>query len=398
VLTASKDVAAPSVPGRPSRSETSAYLNQIKQHMETTTQSEMPPGAGKSSVNPDALNQLLGQMVNDLGAAANGALVVLGDGLGIYTALAEIGPATSEKLAEKANLNERQLREWLSAQTASGYVSHDAASNSFFLTPEQTAVFADPDSPAAMVGGFYGISAIYHDEPLVAESFRTGQGLPWGKHHTCLFCGTERFFRPGYQANINENWIPALDGVQQKLSNGIRVADIGCGHGISTLIMAKAFPKSEFYGFDSHPASIEAAKSHAQERQIDNVRFSTAAAKDFPGNDYGFVTIFDALHDMGDPVGAASHINKALQPDGSFMIVEPMAQDSLVENMNPVGRVYYAFSTMICTPNSLSQEVGLALGAQAGERRLREVLSKGGFTRVRRAAETPFNMILEARP
>jgi len=366
--------------------------------METTTQNEKPPGTGKSSVNPDALNQLLGQMVNDLGAAANGALVVLGDGLGIYTALAEIGPATSEKLAEKTKLNERQLREWLSAQAASGYVSYDAEKNSFFLSPEQTAVFADPDSPAAMVGGFYGVSAVYHDEPLVAESFRTGRGLAWGKHHTCLFCGTERFFRPGYQANINESWIPALDGVQQKLSDGIRVADIGCGHGISTLIMAKAFPKSEFYGFDSHPASIEAARSHAQDQQISNVHFSAGAAKDFPGDDYGFVTIFDALHDMGDPVGAASHIKETLQPDGSFMIVEPMAQDTLAENINPVGRVYYAFSTMICTPNSLSQEVGLALGAQAGERRLRDVLSKGGFTRVRRAAETPFNMILEARP
>src|ERR1700757_1226027 len=366
--------------------------------METTTQSEMPPGAGKSSLNPDALNQLLGQMVNDLGAAVNGALIVLGDGLGIYTALADIGPATSQKLAEKTNLNERQLREWLSAQAASGYISYDAAKNSFFLTPEQTAVFADPDSPAAMVGGFYGISAIYHDEPLVAESFRSGQGLPWGRHHTCLFCGTERFFRPGYQANINETWIPALDGVQQKLASGTRVADIGCGHGISTLIMAKAFPKSEFYGFDSHPGSIEAATGLAREQQITNIHFSTAAAKNFPGKDYGFVTIFDALHDMGDPVGAASHVKEALDADGAFMIVEPMAQDSLTENLNPVGRVYYAFSTMICTPNSLSQEIGLALGAQAGERRFKEVLLKGGFTRVRRAAETPFNMILEARP
>jgi SAM-dependent methyltransferase len=366
--------------------------------METTARSEMPAGAGKSSLNADALNQLLGQMVNDLGAAVNGALVVLGDGLGIYTALADIGPATSQKLAEKTNLNERQLREWLSAQAASRYVSYDEASDSFFLTPEQTAVFADPDSPAAMVGGFYGVSAVYHDEPLVAESFRTGRGLPWGEHHNCLFCGTERFFRPGYQANINENWIPALEGVQEKLASGTRVADIGCGHGISTLIMAKAFPKSEFYGFDLHPASIEAANRHAQEQQITNVRFSIATAKDFPGNDYGFVTVFDALHDMGDPVGAASHVQTVLQPDGTFMIVEPLARDSLAENINPVGRVYYGFSTMICTPGSLSQEVGLALGAQAGERRLRDVLSKGGFTRVRRAAETPFNMILEARP
>ncbi|HEV3210901.1 MAG TPA: class I SAM-dependent methyltransferase [Chthoniobacterales bacterium] len=366
--------------------------------METTTESEMPAGAGKSSLNPDALNHLLGQMVNDLGAAVNGALIVLGDGLGIYTALADIGKATSQKLAEKTNLNERQLREWLSAQAASGYISYDAASDTFFLTPEQAAVFADPDSPAAMVGGFYGVSAVYHDEPLVAESFRTGASLPWGRHHNCLFCGTERFFRPGYQANISENWIPALDGVQQKLSAGTRVADIGCGHGISTLIMAKAFPNSEFYGFDLHPASIDAANRHAKEQQTANVQFSIAAAKDFPGSDYGFVTVFDALHDMGDPVGAASHVKQALQPDGTFMIVEPLAGDSLAENINPVGRVYYGFSTMICTPGSLSQEVGLALGAQAGERRLRDVLSKGGFTRFRRAVETPFNMILEARP
>jgi SAM-dependent methyltransferase len=363
----------------------------------TTTQTKTSAAADKVSLNPDALNQLLGQMINDLGASVNGALVVLGDKLGIYTALADIGPATSQQLAKRTDLHERQLREWLSAQAASGYVSYDPGSDAFFLTPEQVAVFADPNSPAALTGGFYAISAIYHDEPLVAESFRTGAGLPWGRHHNCLFCGIERFFRPGYQANINENWIPALDGIQQKLRAGTRVADIGCGHGISTLIMAKAFPKSQFCGFDLHPTSIEAANRHAKEQQITNVNFSIATAKDFPGNDYGFVTVFDALHDMGDPIGAASHVKQSLQADGTFMIVEPFAGDSLAENISPVGRLYYGFSTMICTPGSLSQEVGLALGAQAGERRLRDVLSKGGFTRVRRAAETPFNMILEAR-
>jgi ubiquinone/menaquinone biosynthesis C-methylase UbiE len=366
--------------------------------MQITSDIETSAGADKPSLNLDTLNQLLGQMVNDLGAAVNGALVVLGDALGIYATLADIGPATSHQLAKKTKLHERQLREWLSAQAASGYVSYDAVNEAFFLTAEQVAVFADPNNPAAMTGGFYAISAIYNDQPLVAESFRTGAGLPWGKHHTCLFCGIERFFRPGYQANINEKWIPALDGVQQKLNAGTRVADIGCGHGISTLIMAKAFPESEFYGFDLHPVSIEAAKRHAKEQQIWNAHFSVAAAKDFPGNDYGFVTVFDALHDMGDPVGAASHVNQSLQADGTFMIVEPLAGDSLAENINPVGRVYYGFSTMLCTPGSLSQEVGLALGAQAGERRLREVLSKAGFSQVRRAAETPFNMILEARP
>jgi SAM-dependent methyltransferase len=366
--------------------------------METIALSEKPSGAPKPSVNVDALNRLLGQMVNDLGAAVNGALIVLGDELGLYKALAEIGPATSQQLAGKANVHERQLREWLCAQAASGYLTYDAAKDAFFLTAEQVAVFADPDSPATMVGGFYSVSAVYHDEPLIVDSFRTGNGLPWGRHHPCLFCGTERFFRPGYQANINDKWIPALDGVQEKLTTGTRVADIGCGHGCSTLIMAKAFPNSEFDGFDLHPASIDAANQHAQEQQIPNVHFSIASAKDFPGRDYGFVTVFDALHDMGDPVGAARHVKEALQPDGTFMIVEPFAGDSLVENLNPVGRAYYGFSTMICTPGSLSQEVGLALGAQAGERRLGEVVSKGGFTRFRRAGETPFNLILEARP
>jgi SAM-dependent methyltransferase len=379
-------------------SKTLTYLNKKRTEMETTTRSEMPAGTGKSSVNPDALNQLLEQIINDLGAAVSGALIVLGDGLGIYAAMADIGPATSQKLAEKTNLNERQLREWLSAQAASGYVSYDAAREAFFLTAEQVALFADPNSPTLVTGGFYSVSAIYHDEPLVAESFRTGRGLPWANHHNCLFCGTERGFRPTYQANLSQNWIPALDGVQQKLTAGTRVADIGCGYGASTLIMAKAFPKSEFYGFDLHPASIETANGRAKEQQITNVHFSIATAKDFPGRDYGFVTVFDALHDMGDPVGAASHVKQSLQPDGTFMIVEPMAGDSLAENINPISRMYYGFSTTVCTPGSLSQEVGLALGAQAGERRLREVLLEGGFTRFRRAAETPFNMILEARP
>jgi SAM-dependent methyltransferase len=362
------------------------------------TQDEPRVRCGTPSLNPDALNQLVGRVVSDLGAALNGALVVLGDRLGIDTALAEIGPASSEELAEKTGLNERQLREWLSAQAVSGHVSYDTVSDAFFLTAEQAAVLADPNCPAAMTGGFYSVSAFYHDEPLVAESFRTGAGVPWGDHHNCLFCGTERFFRAGYEANLNREWIPALEGVQQKLAAGTRVADVGCGHGASTLIMAKAFPDSEFYGFDLHPASIETANRHAKEQGLTNAQFRVATAKDFPGRDYGFATIFDALHDMGDPVGAVSHVRRSLHTDGTLMIVEPIAGDSLAENFNPVGRVYYGFSTMVCTPGSLSQEVGLALGAQAGERRLSEVLSKGGFTRIRRATETPFNMILEARP
>ena len=331
----------------------------------------------KASVNSDALDKLLSLVVSDLGAAVNGALVVLGDRLGIYSELSKIGPASSHELAAKTSLDERQLREWLSAQAASGYINYDAEIDAFSLTAEQAAVFADPNSPVAMTGGFYSISSVYHDEPRIAESFQTGTGVPWGDHHNCLFCGVERFFRPGYEANLIERWIPALDGMKERLESGIRTADIGCGHGASTLIMAKAFPNSEFYGFDLHPASIEAANRHASEQGITNVHFRIATAKDFPG-DYGFATIFDALHDMGDPVGAASHIKQSLRSDGAFMIVEPMAGDSLAENLNPIGRVYYGFSTMVCTPASLSQEVGLALGAQAGERRLREVLPKAG--------------------
>jgi 2-polyprenyl-3-methyl-5-hydroxy-6-metoxy-1,4-benzoquinol methylase len=366
--------------------------------MEKTINNGVMANNGRSSLNADVLNQLLAKMLNDLGAAMSGALVVLGDELGIYTELAESGPVTSHQLAAKTGLHERQLREWLSAQAASGYVTYEAEKETFSLSPEQAAVFADPSSTAAMTGGFYAVSSVYHDEQLVAESFRTGKGLPWGRHNSCLFCGTERFFRPGYEANICQNWIPALEGVQQRLSSGTTVADVGCGQGVSTIIMARSFPNSKFIGFDSHEASIEAAKAHAKEEGVGNVQFAVASAKDFPGANYGFVTVFDALHDMGDPVGASTHIRQVIDPKGTFMIVEPMAGDSLTENLNPVGRMYYSASTMICTPASLSQEVGLALGAQAGERRLKEVLSAGGFTRIRRAEETPFNMILEARP
>ncbi len=357
-----------------------------------------PVGVDAPSLNPNTLRELVSQVVADLGASVNGALVILGDRLGIYSALAYLGPATSQELAQKTGLDERQLREWLSTQAASGYVSYDSARETFSLTPEQAAIFADPNSPVAMTGGFYSVSAVYHDEPVVAESFRTGSGVSWGEHHDCLFCGTERFFRPGYEANLCNNWIPALEGVHDKLTSGITVADIGCGHGASTLIMAKAYPNSKFHGFDIHAASIAAAKRHAKDQGVANVEFQVATAKDFPGRGYGFATIFDALHDMGDPVGAASHVYQSLTSDGTFMIVEPLAGDSLAENLNPVGRVYYGFSTMVCTPSSLSQEVGLALGAQAGEKRLSAVLSEAGFTRVRRATETPFNMVLEARP
>lgn len=355
------------------------------------------PRKTSGTIDTDRLNALVGLAINDMGAAVNGALVLLGDRLGIFKSLAE-GPATSQELADRSGLNERCLREWLSAQAASGYVEYDPRGEAFSMTPEQIAVFADPDSPVAMTGGVYSIAAVYHDEPLLEAAFRTGEGVAWGDHHNCLFCGTERFFRPGYAANLTTRWIPALDGVQAKLKAGARVADVGCGHGASTLIMARAFPNSRFHGYDIHPASIEAARKLAKEQGIDNVAFEVATAQDFPGDGYDLITTFDALHDMGDPVGAATRARRALADDGTWMIVEPMAGDKLEENLNPVGRIYYGFSTMVCTPAAMSQKVGLALGAQAGQRRLGGVISEGGFTRFRRATETPVNMVLEARP
>lgn len=348
-------------------------------------------------LNLDKLHAFMGRMLNDLGAAATGSLVILGDRLGLYEALWKHGPCTSAEFASVTGMHERHLREWLCAQTAAQYIEYDAASDSFALTPEQAAVFADPDSPAAMVGGFYTIGSAYLDEPKIAESFRTGKGVPWGDHHACLFCGTERFFRPGYEANLVSNWLPALDGVVEKLKKGARVADVGCGHGASTFIMARAFPSSQFVGYDLHPESIETSNKHAAEHGLKNLRFEVASAQDFPGRDFDLVAIFDALHDMGDPVGACKHIRQALAPTGTLMVVEPRAGDTLTENINPVGRVYYAASTMICTPGAISQRGGMALGAQAGDKRITEVLNAGGFSKVRRATDTPFNVVLEAR-
>jgi SAM-dependent methyltransferase len=349
-------------------------------------------------INENALNELLGKMVGDLGAAASSALVLLGDRLGIYKALAQAGTVTSQQLAEHTGLAERYLREWLACQAASGYVQCNAEKETFWMTPEQVAVFADPESPAALTGGYYSLATLFIDEPLLEDAFRTGRGVSWGEHHPCLFCGTAKFFRPGYVANLVSQWIPSIPGLREKLAAGAKVADVGCGYGISTQIMAKAFPNSEFVGFDLHQGSIDHAAEHARIDGLTNVRFEVGIAKDFPGKDYDLVTVFDALHDMGDPVGAATHIRKSLRPEGRWLLVEPMAGDRLADNLNPVGRVYYAFSTFICVPASLSQEVGLALGAQAGEARLREVATRAGFSQFRRAAETPFNLVFEGRP
>jgi 2-polyprenyl-3-methyl-5-hydroxy-6-metoxy-1,4-benzoquinol methylase len=342
------------------------------------------------------LEPLLSIMVNELGAAANATLVLIGDRLGLYTALANDGPLNSQELSKRTGTHERYVREWLSAQAASGYISYDPGSCRFSMAAEQAAVLADPESPVNMAGGFYSIAALFADAPKLEQAFRSGEGVGWGDHNDCLFCGTERFFRPGYKSHLVSEWLPALDGVVDKLKKGARVADVGCGHGASTTIMAEAFPESTFVGIDFHQTSIAHAQSHAN--GSGNLSFEVARAQDFFGTDYDLVTVFDALHDMGDPVGAAAHIRNTLKPDGTLMLVEPVAGDRLEDNLHPVGRIYYAFSTNVCVPCSLGQEVGAALGAQAGEVRLREVLDEAGFTRVRRAADTPFNMILEARP
>ena len=345
------------------------------------------------------LEPLLGMMVNEIGAAANAALVLTGDKLGLYRALAGKN-LTPAGLAQKTGTRERYVREWLSAQAASGFVTYDAAKGTFTLTPEQAAVFADEDSPVCMTGGYYSLAAVFNDEPKLTAAFKTGQELGWGDHHNCLFCGVERFFRPGYQANLIANWLPSLDGVTEKLQRGAKVVDVGCGHGASTMIMAQAFPNSQFTGIDFHGASIAHAREHA--RNLPNVRFETARAQNYAGSGYDFATLFDALHDMGDPVGALKHIRTTLKKDGTLMLVEPNAGDSLAENLNPVGRVFYAFSASVCVPTAMSQEAGNgtgeALGAQAGEKRLADVARRGGFTQFRRATETPFNMVLEARP
>lgn len=340
------------------------------------------------------LEPLLGTVVNELGAASNAALVILGDKLGLFRALSA-GTMTSGELARRTGTHERYVREWLASQAASGFITYDTGSELFSMSPEQAAVFADENSPVHATGGFYSLTAIYADEPKLAAAFKSGKGLGWGEHCNCLFCGVERFFRPGYRAHLVAEWLPALDGVVAKLERGATVADVGCGHGVSTLLMAQAFPNSEFVGIDFHDASIAHAKTH--DGGLRNLRFEAAKAQDFTGSGFDLVTMFDALHDMGDPVGAVSHAKKALKPDGTLMLVEPMAGDSLAENLNPVGRIYYASSTNVCVPTSMNQEVGRALGAQAGEKRLAEVIREGGFSSIRKVAGTPFNMVLEAR-
>jgi SAM-dependent methyltransferase len=351
------------------------------------------------AIDESKLNAFMGQAVQDMGAAMHAALVVVGDKLGLYKGMAGAGPITPAQLAQKTSTDERYVREWLNANAAGGYVTYDAATKTYTLPPEQALALAHDDSPAFLPGAFQVISAIMRDEPKITDAFRTGRGVGWHEHDAELFQGTERFFRPNYAANLIANWIPSLTGIKARLESGGRVADVGCGHGSSTILMAKSFPKSTFFGFDYHPASIEWAKKAAKDAGVaDRITFEVASAKDFPGKGYDLVTFFDCLHDMGDPVGASKHVLSTLAPDGAWMIVEPFANDKVEDNLNPVGRVYYSASTMICTPASRSQEVGLALGAQAGEARMRDVVLSGGFTAFRRANETPFNLVYEAKP
>jgi len=349
------------------------------------------------AIDMNKLNAFIGQFVTDLGAAVHSGMVVIGEKLGLYKALAE-GPMTAAQLAAKTKTDERYLREWLSSQAAGGYINYDDSTGKFSLSAEQAFTLATEDSPAYLPGAFELALGSLAAVPRIAESFRTRAGMGWHEHEDGVFHGCEKFFRPGYAANLVTSWIPALRGVQEKLEAGAQVADVGCGKGASTLLLAKAFPKSEFFGFDYHDKSIEAARESARRNGVaDRVTFEVAKAKEFPGKDYDLVAVFDCLHDMGDPIGAAAHVRQSLAKDGTWMIVEPFANDQLKDNLNPLGRVNYSFSTLLCTPCSRSQEVGLCLGAQAGEARIREVVTSAGFKRFRRATETPFNIVYEAR-
>ena len=351
------------------------------------------------AIDGDKLMQFVFRAVDEVGATLNTALVVMGDRLGLYRALAGAGPLSPAELAGRTGTAERYVREWLNAQAAGGYVEYDPDSGRYTLPPEQAVALTEPDSPAYLPGLFQTALGSLLDSPKIAEATRTGDGFGWHEHVHDVHEGCARFFRPSYNAHLISDWLPALDGVAAKLERGALVADVGCGHGASTILMAQAFPNSTFAGSDYHDGSIQTARRRAQEAGVAGwVSFDTAPAAAYGGTGYDLVTMFDCLHDMGDPAGAARHVRGTLKPDGTWMIVEPYAGDRVEENLNPVGRAYYGFSTLLCTPASLSQEVGLALGAQAGEARIKDVVTAGGFTRFRRAAETPFNLVFEARP
>jgi 2-polyprenyl-3-methyl-5-hydroxy-6-metoxy-1,4-benzoquinol methylase len=351
------------------------------------------------NINEARLHEFVGRAVGDVGATISARLVVIGERLGLYKAMARAGAITSAELALATGTSERYVREWLANQAAGGYVEYDPDTGRYELPAEHAMALAEESSPVYLPGAFRLAVATLKDEPEIREAFKTGRGIGWHEHNPGVYEGVAEFFRPSYEAHVTTSWIPALDGVEEKLRVGARVADVGCGHGTSTFIMARAFPESTFTGFDYHEPSVQWARRVAAETDLgSHVTFDVASAKDYPGSGYDLVTTFDCLHDMGDPVGAARHILNTLAPQGTWMIVEPHAADRLEENLNPVARAYYGFSTFLCTPSSLAQEVGLALGAQAGEARIRKVVADAGFTRFRRAAETPFQMVYEARP
>jgi SAM-dependent methyltransferase len=347
-------------------------------------------------MNEAKLHEFMGKVVTDMGGAWMMAMVLIGDELGLYKAMADGKPITAEALAKRSGCHPRLVREWLDANAASGYL--EVADGAYRLPPEQAMALANEDSPVFLAPGQSVVASCFIDLDKVLEAFRGTGAFPWGAHHHRMFHGVEKFFRPGYQANLTTAWLPALDGVVDKLTRGAKVADVGCGHGASSIVMAKAYPNSRFVGVDFHAPSVDTARKRAADAGVDDrVSFTTAAAQAYTERDFDLICFFDCLHDMGDPVGAIRHARQALKDDGTVLLVEPFAGNNLADNSTPVGRLYYAASTMVCTPNSLSQEVGLALGAQAGEARLGRVFAEGGFTRFRRATETPFNLILEAR-
>jgi SAM-dependent methyltransferase len=349
-------------------------------------------------IDQQKLHDLLGRAIGDFGGTFHSSLVVIGDRLGLYKALAGADPLTSAELAARTGTAERYVREWLNAQAAGGYVDYDPASGRYRLSPEQALLLADETSPVFFVGGFESATAAARIEPRLVEAFRTGEGVGWDEQADGLFSGTERFFRSGYAANLVSSWIPALDGVEAKLQAGASVADVGCGHGASTILLAQAYPRSTFVGYDYHSPSVQTARARAVAAGVaERVRFEVARATDYPGRGFDLVTMFDCFHDLADPTGAAAHVRQTLAERGTWMIVEPHAGDRVEDNLTPIGRAFYAASTLICTPNALTQDTGVALGAQAGERRTREVVREAGFSQFRRAAETPFNLIYEAR-
>jgi SAM-dependent methyltransferase len=359
----------------------------------------MQAGSTPNKIDEQKLHDFMLKAVGDIASTMSAMLLIVGERLGLYKAMAESGnPITSEELAKKTNTNERIIREWLANQAAGGYIIYDASDGKYTLPPEQAMALADENSPVFIHGAYQSIKSFFKDEDKFVEMFKSGKGLRWGEHHHDLFEGTARFFKPNYVGNLVSSWIPSLDGVEEKLKQGAKVADIGCGYGISTILMAKAYPNSKFYGFDNHGPSIEQAKEVSIKEEVTvNTEFNVVSANDESiGNDYDLITFFDCLHDMGDPVGAMKFAKQSLKPDGTCMIIEPMANDKVEDNLNLVGRTFYAASTLVCVPNSLADN-GPALGAQAGEKKIKEIVETAGFTIFRRAAQTPFNIIYEAK-